>query len=311
MTKQKVALAIDLGGTNAKLGLISDDYQILREKSIPTEAKLGPENSVNKWAQILKEWQSEFEVDLVGIGSPGPLDSDKGIILNTPNLESWANFPLCALVTEKTGLPCFIENDANCAALGEWVFNKVPYFVMITLGTGVGSGVIDNGHLVRGVKGLAVEAGHMVIDRNGPVCGCGRTGDFEAWVGGRSLVNQYNEKSSNKIAELHSKDVFDRAKNKDPIAEELIENWILHLAVGIGNIINLFNPTQVILTGGLSAAFPEVESRFNKIFLHEAFKPSLNYCQIVVSQLQERAGIFGAALWARQQHERRTAVSKL
>jgi glucokinase len=307
--KQKAALAIDLGGTNAKLGVISEDYKILAEKMIPTDAKKGPEHSVKNWVAILKTWQRDYDINLVGIGSPGPLDSDTGVILNTPNLESWENFPLCALVTKETGLPCFIENDANCAALGEWIFNKIPNFVMVTLGTGVGSGVIDAGNLVRGVKGLAVEAGHMVIDRQGPLCPCGRKGDLEAWVGGRSFVAQYNERSQNKIPELASKEVFERAKNKDTIAMELVESWILHLAIGIGNLVNLFNPTQIILTGGMSAAFPELEERFNKIFLHEAFKPSLNYCEIVVSQLQERAGIFGAALWARQQHERRKTVS--
>jgi glucokinase len=232
------------------------------------------------------------------------------MILTTPNLVGWENFPITETLKKETGLPTYIENDANCAAVGEHGKNKISDFVLLTLGTGVGSGVVSGGHLVRGINGLGVEAGHMVIDRGGPICGCGRRGCLEAFVGGRLFVERYNEKSKDKIRDLDARSVFVRAKKNDQIAQELVEDWVEGLAVGIGNLINIFNPTQVILSGGLSAAYQEIKPVFLEILLREAFEPSLKYCEVVVSQLQERAALLGAALWARQQNHHKNERNK-
>jgi len=300
----KVTLAIDLGGTNTKMGLVDSDLNLIAEKSILTLGKLGPEQATAQWISTALEWKKNHSLDLIGIGSPGPLDSDKGIILTTPNLSSWANFPITKTLSDKLGVPCFIENDANCAVLGEFAQCKIPDLVMITLGTGVGCGVISDGNLIRGVKGLGVEAGHTVIDPNGPLCGCGRHGCLEAFVGGRLFVAKYNEKSKDKIPELHAHLIFERAKKGDAIAQDLVYSWTKHLAIGVGNFINIFNPSRVTLTGGLSAAYHEIKTTFNEILLRESFEPSLKCCEVVVSQLQERAAILGAAIWARQQNSR-------
>jgi glucokinase len=144
----------------------------------------------------------------------------------------------------------------------------------------------------------------MVVDRTGPVCGCGRKGCLEAFLGGRLFVERYNAKSSQKIADLDAHQVFLRAQKNDELAKELVASWVEHLAIGVGNLINIFNPSRVTLSGGLSAAFPKIKKDFDEILLREAFKPSLKYCEVVVSKLQERAGFLGAALWARQQHHR-------
>jgi glucokinase len=229
------------------------------------------------------------------------LDCSTGVLLETPNIKGWEKFSITGFFSKELGAPCFLENDANCAALGEWSHSKVPDLVMITLGTGVGTGVISSNQLVRGVKGLGVEAGHMTINFTGPLCGCGKRGCFEAYVGGKLLVEHYNQKSNKKIQDLHAQEVFTRAKNGDPVATLLIGDWIYALAVGIGNLINIFNPTIITLTGGMSRGFSDYQEKFQEILLSQAFETSLKCSKVVVSQLQEKAGLLGAALWARQQ----------
>jgi glucokinase len=298
----KLTVAIDLGGTNTKLGLLDQKLNLVATQTIPTEAKLGLEAAIQKWVKIIEEWKKKFELDVIGIGSPGPLDSETGFILKTPNLPQWESFSITETLKKKTGLPSYIENDANCSALGECWANHVSDLVLLTLGTGVGTGVVSGGQLIRGVRGLGVEGGHMVIDHQGPYCGCGRQGCLEAFVGGRLFVQRYNEKAAAKIPELEARKVFELAESGDDHAKKLVKIWIESLAIGIGNLVNIFNPSKVILSGGLSAVYQEIKPVFQEILLREAFAASLKCCEVVVSQLQERAGILGAGLWARQQN---------
>jgi glucokinase len=307
---KKHTVAIDLGGTNTKLGLLNENMELVTTQTVPTEAKRGLEAALNRWVLVIEGWKNSYSLDAIGIGSPGPLDSTTGFILKTPNLPQWESFSITEFLKTKTGLPAFIENDANCAAYGEYSKNKIDDLVLVTLGTGVGTGVISRGHLVRGVRDLGVEAGHMVIDSNGPLCGCGRRGCLEAFVGGRLFVQRYNDSSKIKIPELEARRVFELAKTGDAIAEKLVATWIQALAIGVGNLVNIFNPSKVILSGGLSAVYHEIKQQFQEILVREAFEPSLKYCEVVVSELQERAGILGAGLWARQQIHSRDERTK-
>jgi glucokinase len=300
----KHTLAIDLGGTNTKMAVVTRDMKILEEMIVPTNAAQGAAHATQTWLNAIQPWLTKYKIELVGIGSPGPLDCEKGIMLESPNLKGWTNYSFTEFFTKHLGVPSYIENDANCAGLGEWAFDKdkVGDLIMLTLGTGVGSGIVSGGKLIRGVKGLGTEAGHMTIDMNGPECGCGKHGCLESFVGARRFVERYNVSAVNKVEPLDAHEVFKRAKSGDRHAEQLVHEWTRALAVGVGNLVNIFNPSKVVLTGGVSRAFNYVEPEFKKILVTQAFEASLKWTEVVVSQLQEKAGLYGAALWA-QQHQ--------
>ena len=277
----------------------------MKELVIATDTAAGPKAAAEKWLHETAAWRKDFQIEAMGIGSPGPLDCEKGMILETPNLKHWENISFTNFFKKNLGAPSFLENDANCAALGEWHHHKVDDLIVITLGTGVGTGVISSGKLIRGVRGFGVEAGHMTIDMNGPRCECGKFGCFEALVGARLLVARYNQKSKTKIKDLDASTLFAKAKatgkEADPIARDLAKLWTKALAVAVGNLVNIFNPTLISLAGGVSHAFKEYESEFHKILLTEAFDTSLKCVNVSVSEIQEKAGLYGAAVWAKQQ----------
>lgn len=296
-------VAIDLGGTNTKFGLVTKDLKVVDTISIPTEGNLPPEEKLKQWLEIITKWQSSTPINLIGIGIPGPLDTEQGIILESPNLKNWVQFSFTDFFKKNLELDCYIENDGNCAALGEWAAEPVSDLVVLTLGTGVGSGVISNNSLVRGVGGLAVEAGHITIDINGPRCNCGKNGCLEVFVGGRALVSRYEVLTQK--SNCTPFDIFKKAQEGEKTASDMIESWTQALAAGIGSLINVFNPKQVRLTGGVSSNFSQVEDKFSKFLLGQAFKHSIQYCEVVLAKQQNYAGLIGAALWAQQSHERR------
>lgn len=293
-------VAVDLGGTNTRVAIVSGS-EIVCQEAILTDVSHGPQRAAELWAETIKKWIPQYKPLAIGIGSPGPLDSSVGCILETPNLKSWAGFSFTQFLKDTLGLPCFLENDANCAALGEWSVNKVPDQVVLTLGTGVGSGVICDGKLLRGFKGMAVEAGHMSIDRNGPKCACGKRGCLEAFVGGASLIQLYESLSPSK-EKVSPEEIFERAQKNEKLAKDLVHAWTQNLAIGIGNLVNIFNPHAVILTGGLSASFPKVEKDFNNFLITQAFHHVLQWNEVRVSQLQGKAGLIGAAVWAKNNY---------
>jgi len=296
-----LTLAIDLGGTNTKIALVDKDLRIVKELSVPTNGDAGPEANVLEWLALVKPWMEQNEVKVVGMGIPGPLDTDRGIILESPNLKKWEFFSFTQFIQKNLNIPCYIENDANCAALGEWSQQRVSDLVVLTLGTGLGSGVIANNRLLRGAGGLAVEAGHMTVDINGPDCMCGKKGCFEVYVGGYSFLTRFN-KDGAKAATVQ--DIFKMSQMGDKKAQDAVRHWTFAMAVGIGNLINLFNPRKVILTGGMSQAFAQVKEEFSKMLPSQAFKHSVEYAEVEISNLQNQAGLIGAALWAQQKNER-------
>jgi glucokinase len=298
-------LGIDLGGTFTKFGVFTKDLTLQEEMSLPTKPEWGAKIAVEKWAEALAPWFKKYPIDLIGIGSPGPLDAKKGMILETPNLKNWALFSFTGFFESRFSVKCVIENDANCAAYGEWVHLKIPNIIVLTLGTGVGSGIICEGQLLLGAGGLASEAGHMTIDRNGPPCNCGKRGCLEAFVGGASLVRRYNEKQTKPVDGITPHEIFKRASSGESLAQEFVKEWVQALAIGVGNLVNIFNPQKVLLTGGVSHAFTAHADEFRKILFAEAFKESLKWCDVAVSQMQDKAGLIGAAAWAQNIHERK------
>ncbi|OAA30834.1 glucokinase [Kosmotoga arenicorallina S304] len=302
-------VGIDLGGTETKIGIIDHDGHIVEKAIIPTQVSKGSNDVIRRIAQKVNELVDEkgMRNDIlgIGVGSPGSIDREKGVVIFSPNFQDWKNVPLAEKLEELTGFKAYIENDANAFALGEWAFGKfkgAPNIVALTLGTGVGGGVISRGELITGSKGFGGELGHVIIEPDGPLCGCGSHGCLEALASATSIVRlvieyrkRYPRSSVFANEEITAKAVFDSAKSGDELAELVVERATRALAVGIAGFVHIFNPNVVIIGGGVSRAgnylLEKIEKKI-KSYVMESFWDTF---EIALSELVEDAGIKGAA----------------
>lgn len=293
-------LGIDLGGTNTKIGIGTMDGSLLHKGSVKTLSELGPQAWVERVVTLVKSWNTEFAA--VGVGSPGPLDTSKGVIITSPNLKPFIGFEMKPAFESVLGKSVRFENDANCAGLGEYYFGAHKGHtntVVITLGTGVGSGIVAEGRLVRGHKGFATELGHMVVNFEGPQCGCGKRGCLEAYVGARKTIERYNQMTSRPEPNITMKEIFSRALH-DPRAPankhavHILDEWIHALAVGLANTMVIFNPGVIILSGGITDAWTHVKPRLLAA-LEPMVEPYLRSSTLIeISKLGQYFGVHGA-----------------
>jgi len=301
-------VGVDLGGTNYAVGLVDENGKILARTDGETKVHEGPDAVVERLARSILSLSEGNSVLAVGIGSPGSIDHVAGVVKFSPNFPGWIDFPLGEKIEKLTSLKVFVENDANAYALGERTFGVakgLDHVVCLTLGTGIGGGVITHGVLLRGSTGIGAELGHMNIMPNGPKCGCGARGCLEALASATAIKNFVREgferhrDSSlfrNKTAEeVTPKDVFDHAKMGDQFALEIFNIVVDALAAAVGSLINIFNPQIVVLGGGMANAgeflLAPVEERAKNYVL----PTMLNTYRIALSQLGKDAGILGAA----------------
>jgi len=302
-------LGIDLGGTNIKAALVSRDGEIITKKSVKTLVQEGREKVADRMADLIKELAQQVNEELIiGIGSPGSIEREEGIIRFSPNLPDWVDFNLKEAIEKRTGFTTYIENDAKAAALGEKWFGSAKgceNFFVLTLGTGVGGGAVTNGHLMIGGGGIGGELGHTVVDPNGPLCGCGSKGCLETFAsnsGMRRMVMEFKKKyPDSKIFDMTSDgnygahEIFQAYRLGDRLATLVVRKFCWGLGVAIGSLSNIFNPEKVILTGGISQA--------SDIFLDEVKKTADEFTlmsimgsyEIIPSTLRENAAILGAA----------------
>ncbi|WP_374717952.1 ROK family glucokinase [Neobacillus sp.] len=315
MSNQWIA-GVDLGGTTTKIAFISMDGDILHKWEIPTdhsnEGQYITSNIATSIMEKLEELgQSKTVLAGVGMGAPGPIDYETGVILNAVNLGWRDNFPLRDSLESVLSLPAAVENDANCAALGEmWqgAGNGAKNLVCVTLGTGVGGGVIANGNIVTGVNGAAGEIGHITtLPVGGAPCNCGKTGCLETIASATGIVrlaveemNKPNSKGEltdifNRSKKITAKDVIDSARNGDPIAVKVLNEVAFHLGLALANIANTLNPEKIVLGGGVSKAgkilLDSVQDYFDKF----AFPPVKNSTKLALATLGNDAGVLGAA----------------
>jgi len=265
----------------------------LKKKSVKIKKDLNA--VIIQIKNLVKDVSSGYEILGVGIGCPGPLDSEKGVIKFAPNL-GWRNIHLKKIVQSQLKKKIEIENDAKCFALGEiWKGEGmgIKNFVLLTLGTGVGGAIVINGKLYKGC-GSAGEIGHMVIDVNGPKCSCGRRGCLEEFVSERGIVRLAKKKLKEKGIKIPKKISPEKieisAKKGCPVAKEVWAETANNLKIGLANIINIFDPEKIILSGGIS------KSNFLFENLRNSTEPAFfKNVKIVRSRLQEDAGILGAA----------------
>ncbi|WP_042458382.1 ROK family glucokinase [Neobacillus dielmonensis] len=314
MMNQWIA-AVDLGGTTSKIAFISKEGSIVHKWEIPTDnSDEGANITANIAASIdekLKQLGVSKEVLLgIGMGAPGPVDYETGVILNAVNLGWKDNFPLKDSLEAATSLPAAVENDANCAALGEmWMGagKGAKDLVCVTLGTGVGGGVIVNGRIVQGVNGAAGEIGHSTaVPFGGAPCNCGKTGCLETVASATGIVRLAIEEIKKdelqgELAKLFSvqqkitaKDVFDYAKTGDPIGQKVLNEVSFHLGLILANLANTLNPEIIVLGGGVSKAGSILLDSVNSYFAKFAFPAVKNSTKLALATLGNDAGVLGA-----------------
>lgn len=312
---EKWIVGVDLGGTTTKLAFITSDGEIVHKWEIPTDNTNEGQNITVNIAKAIDEKLAEHgqikdQLIGIGMGAPGPVNYEKGIVLNVVNLGWPDNYPLKESLEAATLLPAAIENDANCAALGEmWMGagDGAKDLVCVTLGTGVGGGVITGSKVVQGINGAAGEIGHItVIPFGGATCNCGKTGCLETVASATGIVRlarielAKGEKGelSEKLAEFGSitaKDVFDAARNNDVLAQSVLNEVAFHLGFVLASIANTLNPEKIVLGGGVSKAGDILLDPVKNNFVKFAFSAVRDSTELALATLGNDAGVLGAA----------------
>ncbi|MDI6600293.1 MAG: ROK family protein [Thermoanaerobacteraceae bacterium] len=297
------AIGIDLGGTKTAIGLVNENGEIISREMFATE---GPEKTIEEMGKSIDRMIEKVGIiEGIGIGSPGPIDSKKGIVVCPPNLPEWRNIPLADILSHKYKVKVMLNNDANVAALGEWLFGAgrgVQNFIYITVSTGIGGGAVLNGRFYEGENANALEVGHATIDYKGPRCGCGNYGCFEAMASGTALARfareAIKERRDSILAgyeRIRAEDVFEAAKMGDALAVKLVDDEALYLGVGLTNVINSFNPGMIAIGGGVSKAWDMYYEKMMQVIKERALPTNYEVVQVVRAKLGEDIGIVGAA----------------
>ena len=309
-------IGIDLGGTFVKFGAVGENGNVLRKDKIPTPAGCDYGATVSAIAEAVKGMIADMDVpESVGIGCPGVIDGEHGMVVTGGNL-GWENKSLASDLGELLGIPVTLCNDANAAAYGEYICGAGKEYrsiVLITLGTGVGSGVILGGKLVTGALGGGGGVGPEVIRMDGDPCACGRRGCFEAYASASALVRQTKnamvahpeskmwELCKGSVDNADGRTAFDGMRRGDDTAKEVVERYLNYLAEGIANIVNVFRPQAVLIGGGISAegealTLPLQEKVDSKILGRGRYAP----VKIGAASLGNDAGLVGAAMLAKE-----------
>jgi len=307
-------IGIDLGGTNIAGGICDNSGRLVLKRTIPTLSLRGADLVISDIITLCKSIVEESRLDSadiasVGIGCPGTVNSLCGTIVNAPNV-NLINVPIGAMVNDGLNLPVYIENDANCAALSEAMFGAArgsKNSLTVTLGTGIGSGIIIDGYIYSGSFFGAGELGHHVIRMDGEACGCGQRGCWEAYASATALIRDtvsgaknnpgsiINSLVSGNLDEVTAKTAFDCALAGDSTAIDIVENYLDNLCVGLANIVNMLQPEIIVIGGGISgqgaSLIASIEKRVAKRILGGDLKT-----RFAIAKLGNDAGIIGAAM---------------
>jgi glucokinase len=313
----RFVLGVDIGGTNLVVGSVAEDGStVLAAASEPTHAEAGATDVVDRLVELAeraivatRREAPGAEILGVGVGAPGPLDTKRGIVLLTPNL-GWVNMPLREIIHDRLGLPAALDNDANCAVLGEWwvgAARGARHAIGITIGTGIGGGLVLDGRLYHGASDVAGEIGHTTIDTEGRRCKCGNYGCLEAYASGPNIAIRAIEEIEagavsrlpgyvgGDLKQITAQTVYLAAQEGDELALEVVNDTAKFLGVGIGNLLNVFNPEVVVVCGGVTLAGDHLFVPLRREVSRRAFKPAVAACRIVPGELVGTAGVYGAA----------------
>ena len=313
--KGKIKVGIDIGGTDIKIGLVNESNEIIKKASIPTLSKRGAEDLVKRIAQAVREILEEVgktieDCPSVGIGCPGTIDTKEGAVPYSNNLE-WNNVPLAKLFEAELGIPAYVENDANCAALGEQISGAAKEYenvIMITLGTGLGSGIIVDGKILSGGFFGNGEAGHMIIKADGRLCTCGQKGCMEAYTSATGLIATATEtaleKKDSLLYKMYQENEskmngvipFEALKQGDEAGAQVISEYIKNLGIGLISLINIFRPEVILFGGGVSNQGEFLLDLIREEIKGKSFASGkIPETQLKIATLKNDAGIVGAA----------------
>lgn len=306
-------IGIDLGGTNLKGSLFSENFEWVETIVLPSEADKGAGVVIEHIHQLIELLlaKSPEQVLSIGIGVPRLLDKEAGISRFSPNFTNWENVPVTKLVHEKFQIPTFIDNDVRVNLYGEWHFGagkEKENVVLLTLGTGVGAGIVVDNHVLYGKTGSAGEVGHMNMYREGRPCKCGSSGCFSRYVSATGIVMTAKEKLGThpdsllaKVEDLTTKMISDAYDQGDQLAIEIYQETGELLGFGLGNILNLYNPEILIIGGGVSKAGERLLAYARETVAKHSLQISYDTCEIVTASLSDKAGMIGAAYYGANQ----------
>lgn len=264
------AIGIDIGGTSIKGAVVNDTGKVLTRFAMDVNNNASGEDEVNRFCDVMiksiNDYDNSIKLEGIGIGMPGILDMDKGVVITSPNLPKWNGLHISKLISKRMGLPVYINNDANVATLGEARFGSGKEYsnlIMLTLGTGVGGGIIIDNKLYDGNRHQGAELGHMVIRFNGEKCGCGRRGCFEAYASATALIRDTKKEMdkcpdslmhdvNKELGKINAKVVFEASRRGDKAAIRVMKRYVRYLGEGILNYCNIFRPEVVVLSGGVA-----------------------------------------------------------
>ena len=314
-------VGVDMGGTKILAAVINAEGEIVQQTKRATKPKKGPEEVIERITRCIREAIASAELNpsqirAIGIGSPGPLDPETGVIIFAPNL-GWSNVPLKAKLEANLSIPTFVDNDVNVGTLGEYAFGAgqgVKNLVGIFVGTGIGGGIILDGKLFHGVNKTAGEVGHMIVEAKGPRCGCGNFGCLEA-VASRTAITRDLQKAilkkgkKSKLTELNggnldlirSKAIARAVKQGDKPTIKVVQRAAKYLGISVASIVHFLNPEMVVLGGGVVEAMGDsLLDPIRHAAAEYALPTTMDGVQIVAATLGDNAGVIGASVLARE-----------
>jgi glucokinase len=304
----RLAIGIDLGGTQARVALVGDG-KVLRRAAERTDVAGGPAAVLAQFERMIGEVCSKQEktrLSGAGVSAPGPLDSETGTVLHIPTLPGWEGFPLRDVLGQKLGLPVIVENDGIAAVYGEWKFGAgrgLRHVVFVTVSTGVGGGAIVDGRLLHGRRGMAAHVGHFRMAPDGPRCSCGATACFEAFAAGTALARRARQAAItgegylSRLAaqrEIETPDVVKGAREGDRTCLALMAQEAEYLGQGFTGLIHLYSPDIIIMGGGVSNAFDLMADGIHDVIRRDAMQP-FKCVPVIQAELGDNAGLVGAA----------------
>ncbi len=320
---EKYIIGLDLGGMSVKGALFTMNGEIVSEGKAKTNKNDGFDGTVTILAKLARELTNKANVDFsnvlsIGVGTPGVVDSALGVVLRWSNF-SWQNEPLAAELSLRTGKRVYILNDANAAALGEARFGATAQYqssILLTIGTGVGGGMVFDGKLIEGYRSAGAEFGHITIRKGGIPCACGRRGCYEKYASATALISQTRhamvdnpnselwEIVDGKLDSVDGRTVFIAARNGDETAQKVVEDYVGYLSEGIADFVNVFRPEAIVLGGGVSNEGETLFAPLRKAVDERSYiAMDIVPLKIVGAKLKNRAGVYGAYALAKDKIE--------
>ena len=310
---QGCVVGVDIGGTKVAAGIVDLQGRVLARNRSPMVARgsaadglAAIESAINT---VLEQTPADYEVQGIGICSPGPLDPETGVVINPPNLPCWRDFPLAESIRKSHRVPVKVENDANAAALAEATWGSARGYrnvFYLCIGTGIGTGIVFDGVIYHGRSGAAGEGGHMGIDANGPLCPCGKRGCVEVLASGPAIARRARKKlagglssrlielAAGDLAAITSEMIGQASGEGDPVAQTVIRETLDVLAYWLGNVIDLLEPDVIVMGGGVSSMLAPYLNEMRNRWNGACINPWPEKIPVVLAHYGEDAGVAGA-----------------